>query len=111
MLASIGQVTLKNKDRLDKIVREAGGIVGKKKPGRPMTNQVLEITKNPMHPLYEECNCRQIERRGRYGTLMARTASHSNSFLPKSITLFIGKYKRVTLDKTCVKITIRPTEN
>ena len=72
-----------------------GGIVGKNQ-GADTTydKQNVKNLRDSTCPLHEESDCRQIERSGEYRTLKIRTARHSNSFLPKSITLFNDNIKR-----------------
>ena len=86
-----GNVTKRDKDRLDKIIKKAGGVVGRKEDDiqtiykRLVIKKATNILADNEHPLYKEFDSRIIERSGRFRTVKTKTMRHKQSFIPTAI--------------------------
>ena len=81
----------KDRDRLDKIVKKAGGVVGRKQEdiqttyGKLVTKKTKSILADKEHPLFTEFDSRLVERSGRLRAVKTKTTRHKQSFIPTAI--------------------------
>jgi hypothetical protein len=89
-----GNLSKQDSDRLEKIVKKAGSVVGKKQETiesvcqRRLTERLTSILADETHPLRPEFDSRRIDRSGRLRAPVARTSRFRNSFIPSAIHAF-----------------------
>lgn len=99
-----GNVSKQDRDRLDKVIRKAGGVVGLPQDSfdtlynRRTTNKLKDILKDDTHPLRQDIDSRRIERSGRFRVPKARTNRYSSSFVPRAISLYNRNVKRAVTE-------------
>ena len=87
-------MTKRDRDRLDKIIKEAGGVVGGKQDNiqtiykRQVVKKMKAILTDRDHPLYTEFDSRLIERSGRFRVVKTKTTRHKHSFIPTAIQMY-----------------------
>ena len=83
-----------DKNKLDKIIKKAGSVIGKKLDSLDRLveerrfKKMQRILRDDTHPLNEELYLHKIERSGRFRIPKARTNRYLNSFIPSSIRIF-----------------------
>ena len=86
-----GNICRQDKDRLEKTIKKAGGVVGRRQKSFEdmhedrVAKKVASITKDDSHPLCHEFDSRVIERSGRLRAPKTRTTRYSNSFVPTAV--------------------------
>ena len=96
-----GNVAEREKERLDKIAKKAGSVIGKRQQTfdvlyeQKLSNRIRNILSDSTHPLYSEFDTRRIDRSGRIRVPNTRTQRYKHSFLPRSITLFNQQHLRI----------------
>ena len=102
-----GNVTKRDRDRLDKIIKKAGGVVGRKQDDiqtiykRQVVRKMKAILADRDHPLYSEFDSRLIERSGRFRVVKTKTTRHKHSFIPTAIQMYneqLDRAKHITHD-------------
>ncbi len=94
-----GNMTKQDRNRLDKLIKKASGVVGKTQDSIGQTyhkrvmNKLSGILQDDTHPLRQTFDCRVIERSGRMRTPRSKTARYSDSFVPVAVGLFNSKRK------------------
>ena len=89
-----GNISKQDRDRLDKIIRKAGTVVGEKQEDltslckKYTLNKLTDILNDKTHPLHDEFHNRQIERSGSLRVPKSRTCRYANSFVHRSIVLY-----------------------
>ena len=97
-----GNINKQDKERLDKIIKRASGVVGKKQQDlgtlltQRNTTKTKTITTDQTHPLYDEYDSRLIARSGRYRIPKARTGRYRDSFIPRTISNLNASFQRQT---------------
>ncbi len=87
-----GNINKRDKDRIEKFIKKASGVVGRKQDSfssvheRRLTDKLQSVLTDDMHPLRQEFDSRLMERSGRYRVPNARTTRYKNSFVPAAIT-------------------------
>ena len=95
-----GNAAKQDKDRLEKNIKEAEGIVGRKQESlhsayhRLLTDRLNTILADETHPLRPEFDSRRIDRSGRFRVPKARTNRYKNSFIQSAIQNFNQSVKR-----------------
>jgi hypothetical protein len=90
----------RDQDRLNKIIRKAGGVIGRAQDtldtlyNRRITNKLADILDDKTHPLRYEFDSRRIERSGRLRVPKSSTSRYANSFVPQAVTLFNSNISR-----------------
>ena len=90
-------MTKQDKNKIDKLIKKAGGVVGRSQDciGQTYHRRVMDklsgILQDDTHPLRSTFGGRVIERSGRMRTLKARTTRYSVSFVPVAVGLFNRK--------------------
>ena len=88
-----GNVAKRDRDKLDKIIRKAGGVVGRQQDDIQTTYKGLvrkkatNILADDNHPLFEEFDSRVIERSGRFRVPKTKTNRYKHSFIPTAIQI------------------------
>jgi hypothetical protein len=86
-----GNVTKQDRNRLDKQIKKAGGVVGRKQDdietmyGRLVTKKLTAIWNDDTHPLRPEFDSRLNDRSGRIRVPRTRTNRYRQSFIPTAI--------------------------
>ena len=86
-----GSVSMQDRNRLDKNIKKASGVVGGKQDDivtmyeRLVTNKLTSVLDDDTHPLRPEFDSRLIERSGRFRVPKARTTRYMHSFIPTAI--------------------------
>jgi hypothetical protein len=86
-----GNVTKQDRNRLDKQIKKAGGVVGRKQDdietmyGRLVTKKLTAIWNDDTHPLRPEFDSRLNDRSGRIRVPRTRTNHYRQSFIPTAI--------------------------
>ena len=100
-----GNVSKQDRDKLDKIIRKAESVVGKRQnrfdtyyQGR-LTNKLTTILHDDTHPQKVDFDNRIIERSRRLRVLRARTTRYAGSFVPSAISIFNQKIERTGKEK------------
>ncbi len=89
-----GNISRRDREAIDKIIKKAGGVVGRTQDGfdilyhRRTTNKLNSIMSDASHPMRKEFDGRIIQRSGRMRVPRARTARYANSFVPRAVGLF-----------------------
>ena len=95
-----GNISIQDRSRLDKMIKKAGGVIGKKQDNldtmctHRTEIKMKNILKDETHPLRDEYTSRLNRRSGRYRAPKTKTNRHSNSFIPRSIRIFNESFKR-----------------
>ena len=95
-----GNISKQDKDRLDKIIKRASGVVGNKQDDFETLLKQRDITKTTQitfdltHPLHDNFETRLIDRSGRYRVPIARTGRYKKSFIPRAISNINASYLR-----------------
>ena len=88
-----GNMTRGDRDRLDKLIKEAGRVIGEALPNiqsvyeQELGMSLSKIIKDVNHPLCAVLNAQIIPRSGRMRLPLAVTNRHSSSFIPQVIRL------------------------
>ena len=99
-----GNVAKAERDRLDKIIKKAGGVVGRKQDDlQTMYNRLVKkkttgILADRDHPLHIEFENRLIERSGRYAQPKGRTSRYTHSFIPTAIHSYNSHFDRSNIN-------------
>ena len=86
-----GNVTKQDRNRLDKQIKKAGGVVGRQQDDletlyrRLVTKKPTAILTDDTHPLQPEFDSRRNDRSGRIRAPCARTNRCTQSFMPTAI--------------------------
>ena len=94
-----GNVTKQDKDRFEKLIRKAGGVVGKKQDtfsdmyDRKLRDRLKTILTDETHPLHVDIDSRRSDISDRFRAPRVRTTRYSNSFVPAAIRLHNLKLK------------------
>ena len=89
-----GSITKCSEDRLNKIIKKAGQVIGRKQEnlGQLFDNRTKKKTENILkdvtHPLYFDFDVLKITKSGRFRLPKARTNRYLDSFLPSAIRIF-----------------------
>ena len=95
-----GNISMQDKNRLDKVIKKSGSVIGKKQLdlqaicSSVTLRKMKEIVKDQTHPLFTVYNSLLIERSGRYRVPKIKSQRHTNSFIPRSISLFNQSHSR-----------------
>ena len=95
-----GNITQGDKDRIDRLIRKAGRVIGRNQDtltdayNDRLYKKVTNIFDDDTHPLRQEFDRLLIERSGRLRTPKARTVRYQKSFLPKSVHIFNSHFSR-----------------
>lgn len=95
-----GNITKEDKNKLDKTIKKASGIIGKTQNKTESLckqytlKKMNKILKDEKHPLWEEYEKNRIVRSGRLRAVKTKTIRHRSSFVPRSITYFNNDFKR-----------------
>ena len=98
-----GNLSKQDRDKLDKIVKKAGSVVGKKQESidsicqKRLTDRLTSILADETHPLKPEFDSRLIDRSGRLRAPVARTSRFRQSFVPRAIHAFNQSHERKNL--------------
>ena len=101
-----GNVAKRDRDRLDKIIKKAGGVVGRKQDDiqtiylRLVMKKVTNILDDIEHPLFIEFDSRVIERSGRFRAPKTKTTRHKHSFIPTAIQTYNEHFDKADTKKT-----------
>ena len=97
-----GNLLRQDRERIDKLIETAGGVVGKNQENimtqceRRILKKMKLILKDKTHPLNMLYRKQLSERIDQYRVPKTRTNSHLNSFFPKTIVLYNEEVKRIT---------------
>ena len=86
-----GNVSQTEKRRLDKQIKRASGVVGRKQDdiatihSRQVTKKLTAILADSNHPLFLEFDSRRIDRSGRFRAPAGTSNRYRNSFIPLAI--------------------------
>ena len=86
-----GNMSKQDKNRLEKIIRKAGGVIGTQQAdvetlyNRVVTRKFQAITSDSSHPLRQEFDSRQCERSNRLRAPCTKTSRYKQSFIPTAI--------------------------
>ncbi|KAK7098508.1 hypothetical protein V1264_002783 [Littorina saxatilis] len=95
-----GNINKQDRDRLDKFIRKASGVVGRKQDNftstheRRLTDKVQKILADDSHPLRPEFDSRRTDRSNRFRQPTARSTRYRNSFIPSAIHIFNSQVGR-----------------
>ena len=98
-----GNITKCSEDRLNKIIKKAGQVIGRKQEnlGQLFDNRTKKKTENILkdvtHPLYLDFDVLKITKSGRFRLPKARTNRYLDSFLPSAIRIFNKNRGRTAL--------------
>ena len=86
-----GSVSKQDRNRLDKNIKKASGVVGRRQDdvetmyNRLVTSKLTGILADDAHPLRPEFDSRHIDRSGRFRVPKVRTTRYKHSFIPTAI--------------------------
>jgi hypothetical protein len=89
-----GNISKQDRDRLEKFIKKASGVVGRKQDTftstheRRLTDRIQKILADDTHPLRPEFDSRRIDRSSRFRQPCTRTTRYRNSFIPSAIHIF-----------------------
>ena len=93
-------MTAGDKGRVDKTIKNAGGVIGKTQDSldtlydRRSRNKLTTILKDETHPLRPTFDSMKIDRSGRFRTEKTRTVRYGQSFVPAVAEKFNQSFKR-----------------
>ena len=93
-------MTKQDADRLDKLIKRAGGIVGRKQETfmtlyeTRLKDKLNNVLTDDTHPLQDELDSRRIERSGRLRAPAAATQRYKKSLIPRAISKFNDDFTR-----------------
>ena len=86
--------------RLDKIIRKAGGVIGRYQDDfetlhhRVVTRKLHKIMTDSTHPLRQEFDSRKTDRSNRFRMPHTRTTRYKQSFIPTAIRMHNANAQR-----------------
>ena len=86
-----GNMTQQDRNRLDKNIKKAGGVIGRAQENmetayhRLVTDKLLTVLADETHPLRPEFDNRQTDRSDRFRLPRTRTTRYQQSFIPTAI--------------------------
>ena len=95
-----GNLSKQDKGRLDKLIRKAGGVIGRKQDDlgtlhdRVVIRKYHKIMSDNTHPLREEFESRKTERSNRFRLPATRTTRYKQSFIPTAIRMHNSNTQR-----------------
>ena len=95
-----GNITQGDKDRVDRLIRKAGRVIGRNQDtltdayNDRLYKKVTNIFDDDTHPLRQEFDRLLIERSGRLRTPKVRTVRYQKSFMPKAVQIFNSHHNR-----------------
>ena len=93
-------MTQDDRGRVDKLIRKAGGVIGKKQDtldtlyDRRTKNKLTDILNDETHPLRQTFDSFKIVRSGRFRVPKAKTDRYAKSFVPMAISKFNVSWRR-----------------
>ena len=89
-----GNISGQDRNRLNKNIKKASGVVGRKQDDvetmyqRLVTHKLTSVLADDTHPLRPEFDSRRMDRSGRFRVPKTRTTRYKHSFIPTAIQTF-----------------------